>query len=497
TIKNLHKAGSNAAKEARQSGAVLGISFIFATLWGVIAKFIPGLFGAIHILYYIGKAAGSTGVMGADQNWGWSFGWEWSFFGAGLMTPGSTVFSFFLGQLTAFGIAGPLMATSGYLSGKMGFHPPPVIGSAQSWFLWPGIGMMVFSSFSELGAQGPTLWRAIRSGVHEGHNAIRKLQKKEALVDNSGHVSKDTTPPEELIPTYYWVTGIIAAAILTICVMSLQFHVPIYATLGCLVLSFILAFVALQASGETDINPTGPVAKVAQLVFARIPNPDIKVVQKTNLMCANIVASVCSQSVDMVGDLKTAQLLKASPKAMFWAQMVGSVFAIGIAVPLFLLYTSAYPCILDGDIKECKFPVPAVISWTNVCKILTGDGKIPAESLTATIVLSVISVLSVIIRVKFIPQKWQPYWINLNAFGIGFTNVSNNLSVIMVVGWVAGTVWKKIRPQSHEKFMYSLAGGLIAGSGISGLVNAALTIANVEGNSVLVGCGDKGVALCL
>ncbi|KAF9351720.1 hypothetical protein BGX34_000393 [Mortierella sp. NVP85] len=87
------------------------------------------------------------------------------------MALSSTVFSFMFGELIAFGIAGPLMTSSGYLTGR--------------------------GAFSELGARGPSLYHGIKGGVRETRNMIRKLQKKEALVDSSGCVFKDTTPEHE------------------------------------------------------------------------------------------------------------------------------------------------------------------------------------------------------------------------------------------------------------------------------------------------------------
>ncbi|KAF9987943.1 hypothetical protein BGZ65_001038, partial [Modicella reniformis] len=325
TIKSLHRAGSAAVKDARDSGIAMAVSFGVAMFWQIVGFFIPGIFGAIHVLHYIGKAVSSTGMMNADAMWHWNWNWDFAFYGAGLMTPVNTVFSFLLGELIAFGIAGPLMTDAGYLSGKGGFKTQP---SAQSWFLWPGVGMMVFTAFSELAVHWRTLAHGISSGVRELRNVVRRWQKKAAIEDNSGFISKDTTPKEELIPNSWWIGGLIVSAIFTVVIMRLNFQVPIYATIGAVILSFFLAFVGLQASGETDINPTGAVAKVTQLVFSRIPGADLQTVQKTNLMCANIAASVCSQSVDMVSDLKTAHLVGASPRAMFWAQIVGSVFAI-------------------------------------------------------------------------------------------------------------------------------------------------------------------------
>ncbi|KAF9430098.1 hypothetical protein BGZ76_000974 [Entomortierella beljakovae] len=493
TIKNLHRVGSAAAKDAHDCGVAMIISFATAIVWAIVAFFIPGIFGSVHILYYIGKAASYQNMMNADMKWGWNWTWDFAFYGAGLMTPASTVFSFILGELIAYGIAGPIMTSSGYLTGSKGFPEPPAIASAQSWFLWPGVGMMVFTAFSELGANGPSLWHGIKGGVRECRNLTRKLQNKPLLVDKSGYVSKDNTPEHELIPAWWWLTGLFLSGAMTILVMNLNFDVPVYATIGAIIMSFLLAFVGLQASGETDINPTGAIAKVTQLVFSRIPSDSIVVVQKTNLMCANIAASVCSQAVDMVGDLKTAHLVGASPKAMMYAQLVGSVFAVGVSIPLFILYTKAYPCVLDSTIENCQFEVPAVVAWENVCRILTGEGSIPTSSMILTIVCCVLGIANVVIRVKFVPDSWKPYWINLNAVGLGFINPSPAIAVAMLVGWTAGWVWKKVSIRSHERLMYSVSAGLIAGVGIAGLINAALTISGVEEGPVKVGCGTDHV----
>ncbi|KAG0362984.1 hypothetical protein BG005_003210, partial [Podila minutissima] len=234
---------------------------------------------------------------------------------------------------------------------------------------------------------------------------------------------------------------------------------------------------------------------VTQLVFSRIPNADIQIVQKTNLMCANIAAAACSQAVDMVSDLKTAQLTKASPRAMLGAQMVGSVFAIAIAIPLFLLYAGAYPCILVDNAKSCQFPTPAVNAWANTCKLLTGGGTIPKESMILTIVSGILAILNVFIRVKFVPDAWKPYWPNLNAFGLGFVNTGMATPCCMLIGWLAGRLWLKFGKASHGRLMYSVSAGLISGIGIAGVIKAALTIGDVPGKNVLIGCGDKG-ALC-
>ncbi|KAF9109610.1 hypothetical protein BGX27_007411 [Mortierella sp. AM989] len=489
TIKNLHRAGSAAAQDATRAGKYIGVSFLFSTVWTTVAYFIPGLLDVVHVVYYIGKAAGNTAIMNADAAWEWTFKFDYAFIGAGMMTPGNTAWSLLLGQFIAAGLAGPLMTDAGYLTGKNGYPPPPAIASATSWFLWPGIALMVCSSFGELIAQGPMVYRAFKGAVMETRNKIRVMQKKSPL-PGALEEKDDPTPAHELIPTYYWVIGIILAAILNVSVMSTQFDIAWYAVIGCLLFSFILAFVALQSSGETDITPSGALGKVTQLVFARVPGDTIQIVQKANLMCGVIVTSVCSQSVDMVGDLKTAHLLRASPRAMFWAQMVASVFAIGIAFPLFLLYTTAYPCILDSTIEKCRFPLPSVKAWANFCLLVTGQGKIPTEAMYTMIACAVLAFLNIFIRNKFVPAAWRPYWPNLNALGIGFIAITPNIGISFVIGWAIGKLWKRRNAIHYEKLMYSVGAGLVGGAGIAGMITAVFTIFEVPGSVVTVGCGD-------
>ncbi|KAG0330993.1 hypothetical protein BG005_005939, partial [Podila minutissima] len=125
---------------------------------------------------------------------------------------------------------------------------------------------MVFTAFSELGANWRSLYFSLQVVGREGRNIIRKLSKKEALaVPTSAQVSKDTTPEHEMIPTSWWVSGLVVSTLFTILVMYFNFQVPVYASIGVVILSFFLAFVGLQSTGETDINPTGAIGKVTQL----------------------------------------------------------------------------------------------------------------------------------------------------------------------------------------------------------------------------------------
>ncbi|KAG0259008.1 hypothetical protein BG011_002871 [Mortierella polycephala] len=488
TIRNLHKTGSKAAKDAQKTALIMMFAFFIAMAFVIIGNWIPGIFDTVHILYWIGKAAGYSNLQHADQTWGWAWSFDFSFFGAGLMTPGSTVWSFILGEFLAYGLAGPLMVDSGYLEGPTGFTLPGN-GSAQSWFLWPGIALMVFTAFGELGVNGKSLWHGIVSAVLGGRNLIRRLTKRTELISDSTYVSKDPVPDHLQVPTLWWVSGLLVSAVFTIVLMAVDFKVPVYSTILAIILSFILAFVGLQASGETDINPTGSIGKVTQLVFSRFPG-DLAVVQKTNLMCANISASICAQAVDMVGDLKTGHLLGASPRSQFLAQCVGSVFAIAAAVPLFILYTEAYKCIIDPLVEKCPFGLVSVRTWQAVCEVLTTGGSVPKGAVITAIVFAILAIANILIRIKLIPEKFRPYWINLNAVGLGLINPSPALAIAMLTGWAGGQIWIRFNRAAHEKYMYSVAGGFISGVGVAGIIKAILVLGGVEDATVKWACNE-------
>lgn len=64
----------------------------------------------------------------------------------------------------------------------------------------------------------------------------------------------------------------------------------------------------------------------------------------------------------MTGDLKTGYLLRAKPKNQFVAQLVGAVVAVFLTTGLFVLFTTAAPCILYPPATgECEFNFMGVL----------------------------------------------------------------------------------------------------------------------------------------
>lgn len=76
----------------------------------------------------------------------------------------------------------------------------------------------------------------------------------------------------------------------------------------------------------------------------------------------------------MIGDLKTAHLLRSSPKAVFGSQLCGAIVSIFMAAGVYVVFSTAYPCINNLGYATCSFPTPDVQSWRVRCRVLFVDG---------------------------------------------------------------------------------------------------------------------------
>jgi len=180
------------------------------------------------------------------------------------------------------------------------------------------------------------------------------------------------------------LSGLIASIVLSCVLLKVQFDVPVGHSILGIILAFLFSFIGVHGTGTVAINPVGPIAKCSQMIFGGISKAQgqtVKAAQMSNIIAGSLAGQAASHSVDMVTDLKIGHLLSATPKGQFWAQLWGTVITIVPMVGAFLVYTKAYPCILDHDIEKCPFALPAVMAWKAVALAMTdSDDPIPRTS---------------------------------------------------------------------------------------------------------------------
>ena len=167
--------------------------------------------------------------------------------------------------------------------------------------------------------------------------------------DEKPEDDEDLTPEEDRVPTLWWTTGLFASIVMCCAILATLFHMNVGEALLSLILGFAFSFVGVQSAGTTDVNPVTAVAKASQLIFGGIGKGAglaVTPAETVNLTAGIIAAGSAAQSTDMTGDLKTGYLLRAKPKNQFVAQLCGAVVAIFLNVGLFILFTTASPCIL-------------------------------------------------------------------------------------------------------------------------------------------------------
>lgn len=382
------------------------------------------------------------GALAAAAAWGFKLYLGPSLLGAGFLMGPRVVLSLLLGAVLSWGLLGPLAKSWGWTTGDiMSFSNGP-----RGWILWPGVALMVCEALMSLALSWRTFVRAL---------------KPASVRDRNQQVA-----PQQ-IPNSWWIGGLVAGSLVTIVISSSVFGIVWYHTIVAIVLSAILAAVASRSLGETDINPMGGVGKVTQLVFGGLSPGQIT----TNLMSAGITNGGAAQAGDMMQDLKTGYLLGASPRKQLWAQLTGICVGVVLVVPVYEIFTRAY------KLGSEQVPAPAAFAWKAMAELLVNGFKsLPPHAPAALATAAAIGIILPILRRV---ERLKPVVPSGLAIGIAFIVPAYN-SLVMFLGLLIWLLWRRVAPNSAEKYTFAVASGMIAGEGLVGIVNAGLTIAGVH-----------------
>lgn len=427
------------AGEAVAKARVLLWTGVSAGLFILAAYFVPQIgHPPIEIL---------GGVFAIAAAWTFSLYLGPTLLGAGILIGPRVGSSLLIGAIAGWGILGPLATALGWVTGA----PMDVGTGGRGWILWPGAAIMVGDALMALALSYKTILRTFWSAP--------------AIDSNS---DDDPMGRTEGIPNAWWLCGLAVGSVLTCTVARAVFDIPVWMSIVAIAMSSVLAAIAVRSTGETDINPTGGMGKVTQMVFGGVAPGNTS----TNLMAAAITAAGASQASDMMQDLKTGYLLGASPRKQFLAQLCGVAAGIVAVVPIFLLFRSAYD-IGSGP----EMPAPAAMAWRAVAQVMAqGFDMLPLHAEWAMLAGLLFGAGIPLVR-KLIPRL-APFSPSGMAIGIAFI-VHAYYSICMFLGAMALVLWRRKNAGSAERFAFAVACGLIAGEGLMGVVTAILTLLGV------------------
>lgn len=434
TIQDIHAGGGEATSRLRvlfPSAAAAAALKLFTDLAYALPRLSPGL------KFPAGASA---------ANLGFAIDPSLLMVGFGAIAGLRAGLSALLGAVIAWGVLAPLALTNGWA--RPGAPDPHAswFGPLVEWLLWPGATMMTVAALASF---------AISLGRIVARNRTR--------------TARDGTVRVAVLGRRAFVAAFLIALAVATTAQAVLFGIgPVDAVLAVL-LSFALAAVAGWVSGETGITPVGALGKVTQLSFALVSPGNVT----ANLMSANVTGGAAGQCADLLHDLRTGQIIGASPALQFVAQLFGVLTGS-------LAGAAAYLAIIPDPramLMTPDWPAPAVATWKAVAEVLSaGLAAMPQGALPAMAVAALAG-LALACCDAFLPPRISRRLPSATAMGLGFVIPAWN-SISLAIGALGGLAIARLAPKWARTRLIVLAAGLIVGESLAGVVTALATLAN-------------------
>ena len=323
-------------------------------------------------------------------------------------------------------------------------------GPLVEWLLWPGATLMVTASLTSFAL---SVGRMLRPGLGDSR------------ADESA-ASEETNATKAVSPLLV-AAALAAVVILCVAAQGMIFSIGIIEALVAVALSYVLAIVAARVSGETAITPIGALGKITQFSFAAISPGNIT----TNLMSANVTGGAAGQCADLMHDLRTGQIIGATPAFQIIAQTFGVLIGGFVAAATYLMLIPDP----QAQLITPEWPAPAVATWKAVAETLAvGTDAIPPGALPA-ITIAAVTGIALAVAEKFAPERWRHLVPSASAIGLGFVIPAWN-AISLFLGAVLAAIFTAAAPGTAARLIVVIAAGLIVGESLAGVVGALATL---------------------
>ncbi|KAK6525304.1 hypothetical protein TWF694_005449 [Orbilia ellipsospora] len=504
SIRSMHASGDGYG-QAKKKIKALGISFAGAFSLRVISQYCVGVMWDWHVFWWVYSIAKSSGVPAPGaieaESWGWIIEFTPAFIGSGLLVGLNSAFSLFFGGVFAWAIVGPILVKNGAAFGAANKHLPELYNymgmnvtdldhvSPRYWLLWPGVFAMILVSIAELFFNYEIIGAGFIAGYKSLVGGINKFRNRgNAAAQSEDEEDKDIFSERDQVPTWMWGSLVVITTILICVILGKMYSFPVGVSILSILFAFLFSFLAIQCTGASDTTPVSTVAKASQLATGGITKGmglTVKNAQTINLMAGCVAGAAASQSTDLIADFKVGYLLRTPPRKQWFAQIIGSIVAVFMAPSLFILFSTAYPCILEQGAEKCAFGAPSIAAWRAVTQAVTSPRfPVPHGSAIFSLVFGILCVfISLARHVLHAKGKaniaaWLP---NPMVFSLALTLPYTQYGTAMIIGAGIAATWQKVSPNSWNMYGTALASGLIAGEGIGGVVNALFEVVKISG----------------
>ncbi len=431
------EAGQSGGRDLTAIFTSLGAGLLFKAVSSLVAVLKPVVEGAVGVgrtLVYFGSDI-SVALLGVGLIVG--------------LEIGALVF---LGGVIGWVVGIPLY----YLAAPM----PEGTAVDAAWAAWSGqirymgVGAMIVGGLS-------SMW-TIRSGIGKGlKDALGGMKGARAALDRT----------ERDMPTSRTVPILIAAAVATVALyyaLTARMDVAVVAGIVMVIASFFFVAVSSYIVGlvGSSNNPISGMT-ICALIFASIVLLLLGMTGPTGILAslgiAGVVCCAAATAGDTSQDLKTGQLVKATPWRQQTAQFIGVIIPTLLIAPVLTLLHSAYG-IGTGEAQSLRAPQATL--FASIAQALFGDAQMP----WLMVGIGAGIAFALLILDGYLKASGSKFRTHVMPVAVGIY-LPLGLSVpIFIGGLIAHSLGKLGDAARHRGVL--IASGLIAGEAIAGIVIA-------------------------
>jgi uncharacterized oligopeptide transporter (OPT) family protein len=332
--------------------------------------------------------------------------------------------SLLIGAVVAWAVIAPELVHRGVATADY--------GAIVTWTLWPGAALMVASSLTTLALGWRDLVGAWSAQEQGGWGTGPKLA--------------------------------IAGSVLAILLVGwLWFDVsPLFAGLA-VILAAIFTVAAMQATGETDQTPAGPLGGVTQVIVGAVGPGGVA----APLHGGGVVSGVAGHGSQMMQAWKAGEIVGSNPRALVVAQLAGVAVGAVACVIAYWLIQEAY------GIGTSAMPAPPAVTWKATADaVARGTEGMPPGAPMAALIAAAAAILLTVLERRPGLRRLLPSPV---AMGIAFIVPATTGATLALAAILFGLIALRVRGW-YEENGAALASGLIVGEAVTGLVLAAIAV---------------------
>lgn len=285
---------------------------------------------------------------------------------------------------------------------------------------------------------------------------------------------------KDQIPNVVAIGGYVGLAVLSIIVVPYIFpQLKWYHILVAYLIAPVLAFCNAYGCGLSDWSLASNYGKLAILIFsAWVGLEDGGVL--AGLASCGLMMSIVSTASDLMQDFKTGYLTLASPRSMFFSQILGTAMGCLITPLVFWIFYKAFSV---GD-PEGSYPAPYGLMYRGIALLgVEGFSSLPKNCLTLAIGFFVAAiVINIAIELlKKYETKYRLYRFipSPMCMAIPFY-LGAYFAIDMCVGSLILFVWELRDKKKARTFAPAVASGMICGDSLWGIPAAILALAGLQ-----------------